>query len=182
MDPASYEGLVFSTAARYAPILDDDLEDIQQILRVKVWKSLNAFDSARTKLGVESWVFSCLKNQVKDLLKSQTRRNAARQGRQLYTEEVASDLTAKFEARYLSLSADEIYGCVEDEEVTLPATLTDSERAYVYLLLMDFSPAEIAVTLAVTRNRVRHLRESVQLKMADWRPSTAETPAVAVAA
>jgi RNA polymerase sigma factor (sigma-70 family) len=72
---AAYEGLVYATAARYAPYLDDDLDDVAQVLRVKVWKSLVAFNPARHTVGEKSWVFSCIRNQVKDILKAQDRRN-----------------------------------------------------------------------------------------------------------
>lgn len=174
LELANYEGLIFSTAARYASILDDDLEDIQQILRVKVWRSLGKYDPKRSKMDVERWVFQCVRNQVKDLLKSQTRRNAARNGSQGYIED--ESVTPAFEARYLSESADEVYGASEDENVKLPSTLTDMERSVVYLLMLDLNQTEIAGVLKITRDQVRRLHAKVQEKMQDWRPGSSAAP------
>lgn len=182
MDPASYEGLIFATAARYCDIVDDELEDIQQILRVKVWKALAAFNVSRDRLGVESFVFSCVRNQVKDILKAQNRRNKARGGRQIFIQETMDEMSAAFELRYLVTDAEQVYFCVEDEPVTLPSTLTEQEVTVVRLLLMERTQTEIAQTMHITRDRVRQLRASVQEKMMDWRPDTADESELAVAA
>lgn len=170
VDIAPYEGLIFSTAARYAPLLDDDLEDVQQILRIKVWNALRAFDPKRSRAGVKSYVFSCVRNQVKDLLKSQTRRREARNGNVGSVDAFSEAAGEPFEARYLSVTADEAYALVEDEAVLLPSTLTELEGQVVALLVMDYSTAEIAKHLGVTRSSVTTAHVIVQEKMADWHP------------
>jgi RNA polymerase sigma factor (sigma-70 family) len=169
-DIASYEGLIFSTAVRYDDYLDDDLEDIQQILRVKVWRALLAFDPQRSRLDKKNYVFGCVRNQVKDLLKAQARRDRARNGRQLYIEDAEAKIPGAFEVRYLAEDAEAVFAVVEDERVPLPATLTELERGVVLLLLLDFNQTEMAVHLQVSRRRVRHAHLSVQEKMRDWRP------------
>jgi RNA polymerase sigma factor (sigma-70 family) len=182
-DIAAYEGLIFTTAARYAPLLDDDLEDIQQVLRVKVWQALRVYDPKRSKAGVKSYVFSCVRNQVKDLLKSQHRRNEARNGRLIHIEECRSvagspgdgERTPKtpsgaFESRYLSVEAEEVFALVEDEPVLLPSTLTDCEARVVQLLVAGFSEREIAKELHVPRDKVTAMHGDVQRKMMDWHP------------
>lgn len=171
-DIGPYEGLIHSTAGRYAPYLDEDFEDIQQILRLKVWQALRAFDPSRTKLPVQNYVFACMRNRVKDLLKGQDRRNKARGGSQLHIEDVAGDQAAvhAFEARYLAQSREETYSDVEDERMPLPATLTPLEVSVVQLLLLDFNQTEIAGHLKVSRQRVRAAHQEIQTKMADWRP------------
>jgi RNA polymerase sigma factor (sigma-70 family) len=169
-DIAAYEGLIFSTAARYAPLLDDDLEDVQQVLRVKVWQALRVYDPSRSRATEKSYVFSCVRNQVKDLLKAQSRRNEARNGSQSYVEDVSDEHRPRFEARYLSQTAEQVFALVEDQPVLLPSTLTATEAQVVELLLLDFSRTEIAKTLGVSRDKVTALHASVQEKMADWHP------------
>jgi DNA-directed RNA polymerase specialized sigma24 family protein len=98
---SDFEGLIFSTAVRYAPVIaDEDVEDIKQILRVKVWQALQAYDRTRSTQDVEAFVFGCMYNRVKDLLKAQERRNDARNGRQLYIED--QEERGAFEAEYLA--------------------------------------------------------------------------------
>ena len=184
-DIAAFEGLIFSTAARYAPILDDDLEDIQQILRVKVWKALDAFDPQRARRAttreerqeiIEKFVFSCVRNQVKDLLQSQDRRNTARGGMLDSIDAVPEERTASFEANYLCESDEQVFACVDDSDFELPSTLTDQERQVVQLLVLNFSRAEIARLLGIPQRRVRTAHDSVRMKMADWKPGAAASP------
>jgi RNA polymerase sigma factor (sigma-70 family) len=183
---ADFEGLVFATAARYAPMLDDDIEDIQQLLRIKVWQALDAFDPSRTSVPLENFVFSCLRNRMKDMFKAQDRRNQKRGGHQLYIEDQRSGMRDDdaaldhFHMRYLCADSDEVYFTVEDEAAPLPSTLNELEQQVVALLLLDFSQTEIARQLEVTRERVRSAHSAVKEKMADWHPGHA-VPQVAAA-
>lgn len=173
-----YEGLIFATAARYAPLLDYDAEDVRQILRIKVWQALEAYDAHRGTKGLESFVFSCLRNRVKDLLKEQDRLNS-RRGGQHYIEDFTEDF-GSFEGRYLSAECPEIAE-VEEADLELPSTLTEIEVAVVHLLVLDFRRSEIAVLLGVSRAKVRTAHSRIQTKMADWAPSVgAGTRAVPV--
>src|SRR3954470_7263330 len=69
-----YEGLIFSTARRYSIFVEEDLEDIQQILRVKVFRALESYDGAKApprtdgRSPRDAYVFQCVRNQAKDLL------------------------------------------------------------------------------------------------------------------
>lgn len=185
-DLQPYEGLIYSTAARYAPYLDDDMEDIQQLLRIKVWQALVAFDRTRWRLpGGEAdarkrYVFSCVSNRVKDMLKAQYRRNDARGGAQLYTEDVAASSPDRFELLYLRLDVEVAYAAAEDDGLRLPSTLNEFEVRVVHLLLLDLSQAEAARVLGVTRGKVRTAHAAVKIKMADWAPGP--TMPVALAA
>lgn len=175
---SAYEGLIFATAARYVDIVDDDLDDIRQVLRLKVWKALMAYDGARSALEEERFVFGCLRNQVKDILKSQARRNDARGGRQLYVEDFDGSYREQLEHVHLSESDDVVYAQVEDEPLRLPSTLTEMESSVVVLLMLDLRQAEIAVRLGISRKRVRSAQESIRAKMSDWCPdgAAAEEP------
>lgn len=172
-DIGPYEGLVYSTAARYAPLLDDDLEDIQQLLRIKVWQARLAFNASRSSQTEEKFVFSCVVNRVKDMLKQQTRLNDRRQGRMLFTEEAAEGNPDRFEREHFGVDDEIVYAVVEEEKIQLPSTLTSFERSVVVLLLLDLNQTEIAAVLCVTRAKVRTAHASVRLKMADWQPAAA---------
>lgn len=180
-DIGPYEGLVYSTAARYAPLLDDDLEDIAQVLRLKVWQARRSYDPARATQTEEGYVFSCLVNRVKDLLKGQKRLNDRRHGAQLYVEDCAASNPGAFEAAYCSAGDLVVEAVVEMESVELPSTLSVDERRVVVLLMLDLRQTEIAAALGVPRSRVRATHSAVRDKMADWSPhltNGAEVPVV----
>lgn len=183
-DIAAYEGLIYSTAARYAPLLDDDIEDVAQLLRVKVWQALEAYDRRRVRIvatnAKERFVFSCVTNRVKDMLKAQSRLNSARQSSvPHYIEDESRANPDRFQQDYLFVSDDEVFATVEEESYELPSTLTEFERAVVVLLLLDFNQTQIAGVLSASRARVRSAHTSVKEKMADWKPSAAELPVAA---
>lgn len=174
-----YEGLIFATAARYAPILDHDVEDIRQVLRIKVWQALEAYDERRGAKGLESFVFSCVKNRVKDLLKEQDRLNQRRNGSQHYIEDLTDDF-GNFEGRYLSAECPDMME-LEERDLGLPSTLTEIEVQVVKLLVLDYRRSEIAVLLGVSRQKVRAAHSAVQTKMADWAPSRVPAPELVAA-
>lgn len=183
-----YERLIFKHAMRVTGIVEMDFDDIQQVYRVKVWKALESFDEVRFggrplhRPGASTcrcrqcrYVFLCLKNMEKDLLKRKRRGD-------LYIEDIAptgsieaSGLQSRdrFESRYLSAGADEVYGSVEDEPVLLPSTLSQRERRIVVLLYRDFSQAEIRRDLGLERSEMDRTVKSIRLKFEDWRPSGA---------
>lgn len=176
VDVQPYEGLVLSTARMYVDLLDLDIEDVQQILRLKIAQALQAFDprSASRRFEIREaerrWVFGAMRNQVKDLLKGQARLNDRRRGMQLYIEDVRGE-GDRFEGKHLVESDDEALSDVLDVMPQLPSSLDRLERNVVYLLVLDLNQTEIARQLGVPRHRVRAAHESVQVKMADWRRS-----------
>jgi RNA polymerase sigma factor (sigma-70 family) len=185
VDIRPYEGLVFSTARRYSEYLDLDMEDVQQILRLKVAQALMKFDPGRRSTRFElaearrRWVFGAVRNQVKDLLKAQDRRNDARGGGQLYIEDVSGETDA-FERRHLMESDEDALAPVLDQIPELPSSLNWLERGVVLLLILELNQTEIARRLGVSRQKVRTAHASVQVKMADWRPpSVADRPLLA---
>jgi hypothetical protein len=66
-DVRRYEGLVRATANRIAPFVEMPLEDIEQRLRIKVWRALVTFDSAIGR-PEDQYVLSCVFNEKKDIL------------------------------------------------------------------------------------------------------------------
>jgi RNA polymerase sigma factor (sigma-70 family) len=108
-----YEGLCRKTAGRYAPYVEEDYEDIVQVLRIKVWQAIRAYNPQKAKQPIDGFVFQCVVNRCKDLLRKKKRD-------ELYIEDVApnanivlagsggestGDPRDAFEARYLSEDA-----------------------------------------------------------------------------
>lgn len=177
-----YEGLIFKTARLLVGVVEDEVEDIQQVLRIKVWRALLAYDPERSKLPRDNYVFSCLMNQKKDLIKKR-RLNI------LFIEDVAPAPAGgdegnfrrqsrdKFEDRYLSAGHDQVFGAVEDDDVLVPSTLTQLERKIVVLLYRDYRQQEIAAALDLPKKQLEKAMRSVRAKMADWRPTPEEPTA-----
>jgi RNA polymerase sigma factor (sigma-70 family) len=193
----SYEGLIHKTALMlvngeppYGPPVEDDLEDVVQVLSVKAWKAILAFDPARWKGGQgtrhaahaaksarDRYVNMCLRDQAKDLCKKKRRG-------ELHIEDVAPAAHSqsatgqsprdKFDQRYLSADHEQIYGGVEDEDLLLPNTLTEREREVVELMGRHYRQTEIADLLGVSKREVEKAVRSIRIKLADWRPDGSE--------
>lgn len=161
---AHYEGLVFKTAQMYTPFLDDDEDDVRQQLRIKVWQALQSFDPAKARQTREKYVFMCVRNGVKDLLKRRRRDEG------FIEDEAPEDAAsrARFEARHLSVDESAVVEAIIEGKVILPNTLSALEVRVVVLLLRDFNQTEIALQLGTTRQKVREAHRSVKVKMADW--------------
>lgn len=174
-DPAvlrHYEGLVFSTARRVVAFTEEEFEDIQQVLRLKVFKALLAYDPSRAKrLARDAYVFMCVRDQAKDIAKRRRRG-------ELLIEDIApaqadgERLPSRdsFEQRYLSAGHDEIYGSIEDDDCLVPNTLTVLERTIVVRLYRDFKQSEIARELGLEKREMERAMRSIRQKLADWQP------------
>jgi RNA polymerase sigma factor (sigma-70 family) len=157
-----YEGLIRKTAAMCAPRVQEEYEDIVSIFRIKVWRALLSFNPQRSSMTVQAYVFSCVKNQEKDLLKRKRR-----------PEVYLADQTIVHDP---SVHADEVFDEIERELPLIPCTLTAVERAVVVRLYMDVSQRDIALELGLTRSEMERTVRAVRIKMADWRPSPAVRP------
>jgi DNA-directed RNA polymerase specialized sigma24 family protein len=149
----------------------DDYDDVLFVPHVEVWRSLVAYDPARSKLPVQRYVFSCVTNQVKDLLKRKRRH-------EVYIEDMTvtmrdgDELGDSFTEEYLSVSHDDVYADVERElPPTIPDTLTRLEREVVVRLYIEPNHRKIAVELSLTRAEVDGTVESICTKMAEWSPA-----------
>lgn len=178
---AHYEGLVIKTGSMYAPILKGwDFEDICQVLRVKIWKALLHFEPDRyaphrVEKARDSFIFGCVRNEVKDLVKRQKEQA-------LLIEDVAPAHTAsagpfqqgprdRFEQRYLQVSPEEVFEGAEDGALLLPSTLTPDERLVLLHMYIGFSQTETAIEMGIDRQKVTTIVKRIRRKMADWRPS-----------
>jgi len=147
-----YEGLVRKTAASIEPFVEDDFDEICQFLREKVWKALDAFTPSRVRKTskyspgqqLERFVFSCILNGKKDVLKKK-RRNW------LYIDDMFTDLDP-------------------EPPVPIPSSLTQQEKRVAMMLYDGYKIDEIAGRLDTTRRGVAVVVESIQLKMIEWAP------------
>jgi DNA-directed RNA polymerase specialized sigma24 family protein len=175
-----FEGLIFKTTVLVLPHVEDDFDDVQQLLRIKVWKVLAKYDPARSQMTVKAYVFGCLMNYKKDLKKRRRRG-------ELFIEDLLPDHpsgdgqrhdgSSAFEARHLAVSQDVAFLAVEDETPLLPNTLNDLERRVIGLLMLEYTATEISRTLSIGPKRLRAVRNDIERKMMDWRPSAVHQPA-----
>lgn len=168
-----YEGLVRKTAARYVAFVEEDFDDICAIFRVKIWRALIAFDPERSGMTQDDYVFMCVKNQGKDLVKRRKRDEA-------FISDERDQGTDAFDARYLQRASDDVYGRIEDGVLLLPSTLTETERFVLGLLYLDYSQKEAILLLRLSKREMERAVRAIREKMADWRPSVSESVVVAL--
>jgi RNA polymerase sigma factor (sigma-70 family) len=168
----SFEGLVLRTAGMYYQGLRMDEDDVRQRLRIKVWKALESFRPERATQTVEKYVFMCVTNEVKDLLKQADR--AKRNKPECFIEDQygSEAMRERFDAAHLAHDEEGECEAYVERTIELPSTLNFMERQVVVLLLLDMNQTEIAARLGWTRQRVRRTHAAVMEKMADWRPDS----------
>lgn len=172
---ARYEGLVWSTADRHVGKVNIERDDLEQVFRIKVWRALLSYDPSRSRMTEEAYVFSCVYNQAKDLYAG-TQYNLRPES---YIEDVApsrdsggTERTARdrFDDRYLSVDHDTVFGEVEEEEVSIPNTLSRAEVEVICLLYADYTQAAIARRCGYSKRDMEKVMELIRTKMADFKP------------
>lgn len=173
-----YEGLIRATTRRIQHVVDEEPEDIAQIFRLKLFTALRRWDPARStrrrpvdpqtlRRLRDSFIFGCIANQKKDLLKRRRREESSIEG--CVTEDDSVD---HFELTHgLTSSPEQVYGAIEDDDLLLPSTLTATERSIIVLLYVGRMQTEAAVELGLTKGEMERAIRSVRVKLADWRPS-----------
>jgi len=158
-----YEGLIRTTSRMYASGVGVELEDLEQVLRFRVWRALEAYDPERSRASRRSFVYTCVRNQIKDLVKARVRKRATG-----YSETYMEDSGSKDE-RHLAVVPEERL----EDAVVLPTTITSEERQVLALVYVGYSLTEIGLLLGVTAKLAGSRMASVRSKMADWRPDVA---------
>lgn len=175
-----YEGLIYKTASmivdqlrtrQFDPPIELGLDDIRQRLRIKVWKGLESYDRVRARGAgtMRAYVFMCVTNEKKDILKLRRRADA-----HIEDEVTVDDLPDAFELRYLSADPEQVFASVEAEQLELPASLTVLERQVIGLLYEGLMQTEVRSALSLSVRAISEVVSSIREKMADWRPSTSE--------
>jgi DNA-directed RNA polymerase specialized sigma24 family protein len=149
-----YEGLVRKTASLIAPYVQEEYDDIVAILRIKVWRALLAFDPERATQPVERYVFMCVANQKKDLLKRKRRREVP--------------LDEDYDAR---VDSDVVYGEVEDVTPVMPCTLSLLERNMIARLYLGYTERQTARLLGLSNAELDRTLAGVRSKMVEGRRS-----------
>lgn len=184
----SYEPLVRSTAVLIVAQLaervgpEDGVEDVMQLLRVKVWQALHYYGAGRmprrdgegASRTRDRYVFMCLMNLKKDILKR-------KRVMTLMIEDVAPARVGyhrdrpgprdAFEAKYLAESREDVYGPVDEPPPLVPNTLTGFERDVMLLLYRDYTHREIAQRLGASKGEVLSAVRALRSKLGDWRPA-----------
>lgn len=168
---AHYEGLVRKTASRYVGVVEDmDFDDLCQVFRVKVFRALLSFDPTRSRLPRDRYVFSCIRNQAKDLIRKKRRD-------ELFIEDVAPKVNGNgevrdhFELRYLQVTEDQAYDEVLASPPSIPNTLTRNERELLVLLYNGYCQDEMVERVGIPKREVAAGLKAIREKMADWKPS-----------
>jgi RNA polymerase sigma factor (sigma-70 family) len=163
-----YDGLVSATARRCVAFCEEDYDDVVQVLRVKVWQALRAYDPARTRTDRDHYVFMCVRDRAKDVVKKKKRN-------QLHIEDLRTMGEAapdRFDARYLCSTREANYAAIEDDDDPLRA-LDELERQIVEMLTADYKQAQVARTLGLQKVEMDRAMRSIRLKLAALRPATA---------
>jgi RNA polymerase sigma factor (sigma-70 family) len=174
-----YEGLVRKTSSRYYSVLNYDFEDLCQVFRLKVFQALKAYDPKRSRMCEEKFVFGCLRNRVKDLLRQLRARVDAGWREPSFIEDVAprrghspEEVRDAFEHHYMASTEEAVYADIYREIPTIPSTLNKQERRIVALLYVGFNQPEIAERLGVPRAEITRVVQGVRIKLADWNPGS----------
>lgn len=168
-DPTSYEGLVSKTAMRFgemARVRGFEEDDFKQVLRIKVWQAINAYDPSRTRMQLPNFVFGCMTNLIKDIKGKRVRSDAYLEdllGPGGSDEGVSRGDNSR-NAMLLSVDQETAFRELETE-VLLPESLDEDERAVALLLIEDYAQHEIATTLGIRRTQVRAHIAAIRLKM-----------------
>jgi RNA polymerase sigma factor (sigma-70 family) len=171
-DVRRYEGLVRATANRIAPFVEMPVEDIEQRLRIKVWRALVTFNP-RVGRAEDQYVVSCVFNEKKDIL-SLRRRGELPLDAMLTPEDRKHNRGDAFEEQYLSVAAEQVYASIEEDDLRLPSTLTHLELQVITLLYAQRYQTEIALELGLSKGEMEKSMRSIRVKLADWRPSASE--------
>lgn len=173
---AQFEGLIAETARQIvARGVELELDDVAQLLRVKAWRALIAHDTGRG-LSQRRFVFGCVYNMRKDIEKRPRRHNASVDQLRAFDVYVREDAHGsasadRFDARYLCVDAEQVYGTVEDDDLILPSTLTAIERRVIALRLDGRLLIEIDADLGFSRAQRERIMRSIRTKLADWAPT-----------
>lgn len=175
---AQFEGLVFETARQtYESGVEMEFEDLRQLFRIKAWHATQKFCETRRaytgqsggRTALERYVFGCLRNLRRDIEKRTRRYDDSIDE----LRDATADCGESFDAKYLSVEHDDVYGEVEEQPFELPSTLTRVERSLVVLKMEGTLLMEIDRRLGLSRAQRERVLASVREKLADWDPHPA---------
>lgn len=161
---SKYEGLVFATAKYWRETIpvEYSIEDIEQEIRLQVWKALRKWDPDHPKaLPEEKHVFGAVRNQVTDLQRKGKRKRVE----EVLTDRMPGEDTATLGStlgRPTGLGDFRIplpkngEGVMMDPEVTeVIALLPETHKRMAMMIVVGYSKTEVmnALDLTVTSYR-----------------------------
>lgn len=174
-----FHALVHKTASMILGTVDADFDDVVQVLYVKCWRAMAAYDPAKSRMTLQRFVFMAMRNQVKDLQRSAVTHAAHRRRRDVSLDAV--EITTGFQSRdsfesWAGLVVEDDVAATLDDGLLLPNTLSEQERSVVALLMQDWSQGEVRAQLRIGARDMEKVMRSVRAKLADWRPTQAPAP------
>jgi DNA-directed RNA polymerase specialized sigma24 family protein len=182
-----FEGLVHATARMFAAQLHREEDDLEQELRVRVWRAVDSFDGKKSprkdKEALGRYVYSAIANKIKDY-----KRDAAREARRRERYGVSfchiedtftlgtEDPCQRFDELYNYVDREDVYGRVENGPFVLPAGVTELESHVLLLMMLDLNKPQIAIRLTVSRAEVEVCVVALREKFRDWKPSNGSRP------
>lgn len=170
-----FEGLVFETARQIVlGGVELEFDDVRQLLRIKVWRAITAFDVRRAgPMPLRRFVFGCVLNLRKDLERRPRRHtDSIERIRERSIDACEGERSDWFDLRYLSVDAEQVYGEIEDE-LRLPSTLDRVERALVAMTMQGRPAQQIEADLGLSCAQRKQAMRTVREKLADWQPTPA---------
>jgi DNA-directed RNA polymerase specialized sigma24 family protein len=179
-DLRAFEGLVFSTARMFAAQVRREEEDLAQELRVRVWRAVATYDSSKTQLSLERYVFIAVTNKIKDAKRDAARELERRRRHSVsfvYIEDMNTGFNEGrmptqeiFDGFFNFATREQVYGHIDEGLLTLPSTVTGREANVVVLLMQGLSRPEITGRVGPGPPDVDACVRSLREKFADWRP------------
>jgi hypothetical protein len=162
------EGLAYETARQIvAEGVELELDDVRQLIRIKIWKAVLAYDGAHEKrMPLRRFVFMCVANLRKDMERRPRRFTSSIDALRDYSVYAlaggsGSGNADRFDARYLSVDAEQVFAGAEDE-LALPGSLTAVERRVIALRMEGRPLFEIDRELGLSRAQRQRMMCSIR--------------------
>lgn len=170
------EGLIYTTARRIEGVVELPFDDIKSELRIKAWKALKKYDSDRSGVPVEVYVYYAVMNRKKDILRDDKgqKRTVVYIDDMTHGQNDRDDSDSRNDFRYFSLGSETVYADVEREIPLIPSTLTDVEKHVLVMLYDGFTILDIQRQVGIKRQEVKDAVAQIQIKFSDWRPDGIE--------
>lgn len=174
-----YEGLVIATTRYWRHCITYDLadEDIQQELRMKVWRALLVFDPSRG-YPEKNHVFGAVRNRIKDLIGKKRREKVEVL---VSTFEPSSDFheSNNFFSGKLHKGHAKDYASIDDEKSDILFGLDEIDQWIGILMAQGYNAPEISremgITVSAVRTGIARVREHVS-SLLDERVQSSRTP------
>lgn len=168
-----YEGLVKGTIKHYGLPPDQEYEDVEQTLRMKVLEALQKYDESKGS-SRRSFVFGCVANRMRDLWRKKVVSESSWEEVTGSHDQAGSGTAGhirNLETKLgLEVTEEQVYGHVWEEDFVLPSTLTHTERLMAEGLMEGVRPRDIMAEHGITRQQWMQGLRSLRAKMADWEP------------